>query len=226
MSIVALKRKSAALYDKNHTKGDYFSLNGRLRFIGPGPVVLSKSVTRTPFKGLEPKGHGGGTKARVTGVKARSCGKHNYPVSIVDSGSCCIPQTDVKRSTMNTSGMLQNRYMGIYHGAYPKVWVTPPQLDHEQLLLLAKLAALRCQGNWPLGKVCNAKCTGTSNDCGLTCAKELNLLALDYQSYLDSIKGGCFKSSICHFPFRTNNSACATLYTKAEEARATYCGAN
>jgi hypothetical protein len=219
MSIVALKRKTAALYDKNHTVGDYFSLNGRLRFIGPGPVTLSKSETRTPFKGLEPKGHGGGTKARVTGIRARSCGHHNYPIHIANSGSCCIQQNLVKRSTMNTSGMLQSRFMGIYQGAYPKVWVTPPQLDHSQLV--SKKACARCPGAWPTGKVCD--CVASESGCCVSCAKELNLLAMDYKTYMDHLKGECL-NKVCHFPFRTNNTACATVYKSAGQVVIPVCG--
>lgn len=218
MSIVALKRKTAALYDKNHTKGDYFSLNGRLRFIGAGPVTLSKSETRTPFKGLEPKGHGGGTKARVTGIRARSCGHHNYPIHVVHSGSCCVQQNLVKRSTMNTSGMLQARYMGIYHGAYPKVWVTPPQLSYAELI--AKLTALRCVGQL-LKKSCD--CTASESGCCGSCAKELNFLAMDYKTYLDQLKAECL-NKVCSFPYRTNNSACATVYTRADQAYTKICG--
>ena len=41
------------------------------------------------------------------------------------------PTSDVlvKSSVMNTSGMLENRFMGILHGSYPKTWVKRFDVD-------------------------------------------------------------------------------------------------
>ena len=92
MSIVALKRNSRRYFDPVSANG--FSLNGGHRNIGQvGVTNLAKSVTRTPFRGAEPMGHGG----------------HNgkYVVAVYNSGSCSTNDpTIVKLSTKNTMGHL------------------------------------------------------------------------------------------------------------------------
>jgi hypothetical protein len=90
MSIVALKRNSRRFQQPISANG--FSLNGGHRNIGQvGVTNLAKSVTRTPFRGALPMGHGG----------------HNgqYVVNIYNSGSCCTNDPAiVKLSTKNTKG--------------------------------------------------------------------------------------------------------------------------
>ncbi len=90
MSIVALKRNSRRFQHPVSAHG--FSLNGGHRNIGQvGRTNLANSVTRTPFKGAYPVGHGG----------------HNgtYVVSIYNSGSCCTNDPSIiKLSTKNTMG--------------------------------------------------------------------------------------------------------------------------
>lgn len=92
MSIVALKRNSRRYFDPVSANG--FSLNGGHRNIGQvGVTNLAKSVTRTPFRGALPMGHGG----------------HNgqYVVSVYNSGSCQTNDPSiVKLSTKNTKGYL------------------------------------------------------------------------------------------------------------------------
>jgi hypothetical protein len=114
MSIATLKQKSYTLYGTSHcnNKGE-FSLNGKLRLPTPN---LGRNVTRTPFKGPIPVGYGSGSVCRVSGWRSRAC-KHGYPIIISNSGSCTIPQTTIKRSTMNMSGLIQTQFMGILHGA-------------------------------------------------------------------------------------------------------------
>jgi hypothetical protein len=114
MSIATMKVKSFTLYGKSHSNGsDGFSLNGKLRLPSQGEN-LGRRITRTPFRGSAPMGHGEGSTCKLKGLRARICGSR-YPISIHRS---CLgtPQTLVKRSTMNQSGMLENRYMGILHG--------------------------------------------------------------------------------------------------------------
>jgi len=121
MSIATMKAKSLTLYGKSHSEGtDGFSLNGKLR-TPPIGQNLGRSVTRTPFRGPVPMGHGEGSTCRLKGWRASICGKR-YPVTIHRS---CLgtPQTLVKRSTMNHSGMIEKRYTGILHGNYPKTHV-------------------------------------------------------------------------------------------------------
>jgi len=101
MSIQTLAKKSRALYYKNHSvPKDGFSINGKLRL--PGITEnLGRSQTSTPFRGTVPMGHGGGARCRVSGWRARalSCGKSQYPISIVSQCNG-TPQTLVKRSAM------------------------------------------------------------------------------------------------------------------------------
>lgn len=121
MSIATMKAKSLTLYGKSHSKGpDGFSLNGTFR----GPPIgenLGRSVTRTPFRGPAPMGHGEGSTCRLKGWRARICGS-GYPI-IIQRSCLGTPQTLVKRSTMNQLGMLEERYTGILHGEYPKTHV-------------------------------------------------------------------------------------------------------
>jgi hypothetical protein len=119
MSLAAFKAKSLTMYG-NHSTKDGFSLNGPLRQPSLGEN-LGRSVTRTPFRGPAPMGHGMGSRCRVGGWRARTCGG-TYPISIHRS---CLgtPQTLVKRSTMNEKGLIETKYKGILHGTYPNTHV-------------------------------------------------------------------------------------------------------
>ena len=96
-SIVALKRNSRRFQVPISQNG--FSLNGCLRNIGRvGQTNLGRSVTRTPFRGPLPMGHG------------TCCGA--YPIIINNSGNCCgsnDPNT-IKKSTKNTKGYILSTY--------------------------------------------------------------------------------------------------------------------
>jgi hypothetical protein len=96
MSIVALKRNSRRFQDPISANG--FSLNGGHRNIGQvGVTNLAKSVTRTPFRGNIPMGHGGNNGT--------------YVVSIYNSGSCCTNDSSiVKLSTKNTKGHIYETF--------------------------------------------------------------------------------------------------------------------
>jgi hypothetical protein len=115
MSIATLKKKSYTLYGKSHSDMG-FSLNGATRH---PPPTLGRSVTRTPFKGPYPKGHGEGKRCRLSGWRARICGG-KYPVHIHSSGS--IVQTGIKRSTMNMRGWIETRFKGILHTSHAHVY--------------------------------------------------------------------------------------------------------
>ena len=134
MSIATLKQKSLTLYGKSHVnKQGQFSLNGVYR---QAPFTLGRSVTRTPFRGPYPMGHGTGTNCRVSGWRHRSCGS-GYPEIVSNSGSCIIPQTEVKRSTMNNAGMIESRYKGILHGSPSNVH----RVDKDQGTYMQKLTS-------------------------------------------------------------------------------------
>ena len=120
MSLATLKTKSLTMYGKTHSTKDGFSLNGVYRHPSLGEN-LGRSVTRTPFRGPAPRGHGCGGRCRVGGRKARLCGG-TYPIRIVRS---CLgtTQTKVKTSTLNMKGFLETKYKGILHGVYPNTHV-------------------------------------------------------------------------------------------------------
>jgi len=136
MSLATLKRKSYTLYGKNHSPHGQFSLYGPLRLPTPN---LGRSVTHTPFQGPYPKGHGEGSRCRVSGWRARTCGG-KYPVVITNSGSCIL-QTEIKRSTMNQVGHLESRYKGILHRAQAHVY----RVDKDEGTYLRKLTRTPCQ---------------------------------------------------------------------------------
>jgi hypothetical protein len=125
MSIATLKQKSLTLYGTSHcNKRGQFSLNGIYRQL---PYTLGRSVTRTPFRGPLPMGHGQGGGCRLSGWRGRASG-NSYPIIISNSGSCLTPQTEVKRSTMNNAGMIETRYKGILHASPAHVY----QVDKDQ----------------------------------------------------------------------------------------------
>ena len=93
MSIHVLQRKSRRFKAPISGKGNKgFSLNGTHRNVGAvGQTNLAKSVTRTPFRGVNPMGHGGHNG--------------NYVINVSNSGSCCTNDNSfVKTSTKNTKG--------------------------------------------------------------------------------------------------------------------------
>lgn len=132
MSIATMKAKSLTLYGKSHSTKDGFSLNGTLRLPSQGQN-LGRSVTRTPFRGPAPMAHGGGGTCKLKGWRARICG-NKFPVDIQRS-SIGIPQSLIKRSTMNQSGMLEKRFAGLFHGGNANIYrVDKEASGHAQLV--------------------------------------------------------------------------------------------
>lgn len=127
MSLATLKKKSKTIHgtsiSSSTVSSNGFYLNGIKRPVGSvGITNLAKSVTRTPFKGSEPMGHGGGSRRRVSGRLARKCGSGTYEVSIANSGSCITPQTEIKLSTKNQNGLIHTKYKWMF-SKYPNYWV-------------------------------------------------------------------------------------------------------
>ncbi len=92
-----------------------FSLNGGFRNVGAvGPTNLGKSVTRTPFRGPEPMGHG------------TCCG--TYRRDIHNSGSCSANNNNyIKPSVLSTRGMLDKKYKWFSSNMMSgKGWVVKP----------------------------------------------------------------------------------------------------
>ena len=209
MSQVAMKNKAFAMHTSHSRGKDGFSLNGRTRFKGPGQVSLGESVTRTPFRGTEPMGHGGGTSCRVGGRWARECGSGKYPRIISNSGFPCTPQILVKPSSMNTKGMIEERFKGILHGTYPKTWVK--SMVEDDVVREKSAQPFLCPES-------NAD-SEESNRCG-PYAK--NVLTETYRERALRITAQCVRPN-CEqrpFPFRYVNAQCGRSFLTWQEAKA------
>lgn len=102
MSIVTLKRKTAAQYKNNSVSKPNFSLNGTRRSQGyVGQDMRGRSLPKTIMKGNTPKGHGG------------CCGK--YPIkTIVQSAVTSLNNPSViKTSVVGTYGLIATKYRWI-----------------------------------------------------------------------------------------------------------------
>jgi len=223
MSIVAMKRKANRYFNPVSGQGrDGFSLVGGHRNIGAvGPTNLGRSVTRTPFKGNLPKGHGG------------CCG--GYEISICNSGSCCTNDSSIIKTTVkNTAGMLDDKYKWT-KSVYPRYWVQDTSPDnHSQGTYISKqkaLAAGRCG-------VVTAKNAGEPTPCsdggcvvwigGIP--KYRSQLTKDPKGAVSSseyIEGGllnynCLPSSASQkpFPFTLSHNGCDVNYKTWQEAQA------
>jgi hypothetical protein len=115
MSIATLKRKTTKggnprLDPVSGIGAKGFSLNGGYRNIGAvGQFRMVSNVTRTPFRGTQPMGHGGFD------------GEY-YDVPS-NSGDCCTNDNSIiKHSSLNTAGMLDEKYKWT-KSQYPNYWV-------------------------------------------------------------------------------------------------------
>jgi hypothetical protein len=225
MSIVVLKRKTAARYGP-HTppESGSFSLNGIYRFVGVGPTNLAKSVTRTPFVGLIPKGHGGGSRCRVGGIKGRAtkCSSSTGGVSNVvsKSGSNLTTQTTVKVSSLSNAAMLDTKFMGIFHGAYPNSWVQPPKLDMSQQAEQKQLKEIYNQVCSACPTVNGRPCVSNGSGCVAPYTKDLNTHVQTYAQYNQRLLSRRF-NAVPHFPFHMTNSGCNTFYRRVEDVPST-----
>lgn len=99
MSIVALKRKTAAKYNNNSAGHAQFSIVGTHRSQGfIGQSTQSRFLTRTLMKGNTARGHGG------------CCG--TYPNMNITSSEICTTEDSnvVKTSSKGNLGMLMSKY--------------------------------------------------------------------------------------------------------------------
>ena len=102
MSIVVLKRKTAAQYNNNSVNVPQFSLNGTHRSQGwVGQDTRGRSLPKTLMKGNVIKGHGG------------CCGK--YPVRPIVQSAVTSTENPrvVKPSSLNTLGLISTKYRWI-----------------------------------------------------------------------------------------------------------------
>jgi hypothetical protein len=225
MSIVALKNKARAMWGSHSQGTEGFSLNGKTRFTSGVGSNLGKSVTRTPFKGMEPKGHGGGQRCRVGGIQARvnHCNGPAYPRVVSNSGTCFTRQYLVKTSVVNTSGMIQGRFMGILHGTYPRTWVqAQASVGHGEKLVAAAAAAVVASS---IG--CgSAKKTVSSGEGSIEatrgCGPYSHTPSHTTEEHLLRVTAQC-KSQECdkvHFPTPITSTGCRSYYATWQEAQA------
>jgi hypothetical protein len=225
MSIATFKKKSRVLYSTGVNFNTLsvpklgFSLNGISRVIGSvGPTNLAKSVTRTPFRGTDPVGYGGGSSCRVSGWRARKnkcTSTSDYLVQVHNSGSCCSPQTLVKPSVINTKGMIEKKYTGLLHGTYPKSYVQPgvgDPLYTSQGLYLSILdrKSFSCANALTKTEYKESNCNSSNTQpCKYTqpstYTKILNTPSYDVYNIKRSAKCTAY-----HYPYMVNNQACAT----------------
>lgn len=98
MSIVALKRKTAAKYNNSSVNVPQFSINGGYRNQGwVGQTSLSRSLIKTPHRGATPRGHGG------------CCGTYNVSV-VCPREPCTNNNAVIKKSVVSTDGMLDEKF--------------------------------------------------------------------------------------------------------------------
>ena len=96
-----------------------FSINGANRNIGSVGSDMKFSRSRTPFRGIYPKGWGG-TNGRYPD------GPNNVSLSVYPQTSGTQLQSAiVKPSVLSTKGMLARRFRWIKAGQYPSNWVQP-----------------------------------------------------------------------------------------------------
>ena len=96
-----------------------FSINGANRNIGSVGSDMKFSRSRTPFRGIYPKGWGG-TNGRYPD------GPNNVSLSVYPQTSGTQLQSAiVKPSVLSTKGMLARRFRWINAGQYPSNWVKP-----------------------------------------------------------------------------------------------------
>jgi hypothetical protein len=233
MSIVALKRNSRRFQVPVSAHG--FSLNGTRRNIGAvGTTNLAKSVTRTPFRGSLPMGHGG------------CCG--TYPVEIHNSGSCIgINDPDIiKKSTKNTLGHIYSALKypvcaaaGACTTGSQFNWVkNMTALNNTQDIYIQNVVAKvgSCVGNTNSSKNADAGIKPCATDCfpgnshiggkrhfvgAYTKDLGLNNSASDYIR-TQLLKRNSLPTPACrqHFPMTLNHNGCDVNYLTPADALA------
>ena len=143
MSIATLKRKTVGGGNPRldpisgvGTKG--FSLNGGCRNIGAvGQFRMVSNVTRTPFRGTLPMGHGG-----FNG---------EYYKKPSNSGSCSTNDDSIiKHSSLTTAGLIDEKYKWT-KSQYPRYWVKDDDNSYRRTKTQGQLTGAK---TWAAG-ACN-----------------------------------------------------------------------
>ena len=230
MSIVTLKKKSAAVNSKNHSnrggnvlwvgtreepfiqasKG--FSLNGTTRNVGYVGQHMRNSKAFTPFRGVNPIGHGG------------SGGKYNQNniVYNVSDSSVEVKGNQLlynKSSVLSTYGMLRGKYKWAYNGTFPNYWVQPDANNasynnSQGLYISTKSSANDCvvDTNDFDKYVDNVKSCAIKKgrlDCKNNYTKTLDQ-AVDCGTYTNRVQHKCANPTQeqLPFPYAVNNDGC------------------
>jgi hypothetical protein len=102
MSIVALKRKTAAQYNNNSVGFKNFSINSISRNQGyVGQDSRSRSLIKTPMVGPTPKGHGG------------CCGQYRVSIVVPSGINYFEDNTRIKSSVLSNYGSIATHYRWI-----------------------------------------------------------------------------------------------------------------
>lgn len=157
MSIATLKRKTVLggnprLDPVSGIDAQGFSLNGGYRNIGAvGQFRMVSNVTRTPFRGTHPMGHGGFN------------GKYyNVPSN---SGSCCTnDDAIIKHSSFTTAGMLDEKYKWT-KSQYPRYWVKDDNNANRETKTQGQLTAAK---TWAAG-ACNFENAANDDPTNVQC---------------------------------------------------------
>lgn len=113
MSIVALKKKTAAKYNNMSVNTPQFSINGGYRNQGwVGQTSLSRSLPKTPMRGTAARGHGG------------CCDTYRETPIVQSAVTSTNNNRVIKASSLNTRGMLDSRYKWLNRPA-PNTSVKP-----------------------------------------------------------------------------------------------------
>ncbi len=227
MSLATLKKKSQTMYgvgiNSSTVSRNGFYLNGNKRVVGSvNQTNLAKSVTRTPFKGSEPMGHGGGSRCRVSGRAARKCGGSGYLKAISNSGSVCTPQTLIKASTKNHKGLIHTKYKWIF-SKYPNYWVKHLN-EPENTSASSYMESLKNEVITNCGIVSEVTSTENTSETYIECMNKhanryhigtkcksvsKDVLGADtYENHLSNLKSKCLE--IQHIPYAITKNA--TVY--------------
>lgn len=182
MSLAVLKRKTfhggnPRVDSISGVGGAGFSLNGGNRNVGGvGRFRMVSNVTRTRFRGITPMGSGGN--------------HGSYAQTASSSGSCSSNDSSiVKNSVISTKGMLENKYKGIFTGAYPRRWVKDepkPQSDRTRSNAWEVILCSKGCGNTNTDAQQLCKCCVGSTQCSI--AKSTHTAVISQSEYIT--KGG------------------------------------
>jgi hypothetical protein len=192
MSIVTLKRKTAAKYNNssvNSTNG--FSLNGGYRNQGyVGQTSLSRSLPRTLMKGNTVRGHGG------------CCGKYRISPIIQSGVTSTEDHNVIKGSVINTNGMIENRF-----GHKPTVVKPDSSLNSNtqgEFISRKQKNVLSCEPEVKTGTGARTKCInviGAYNQKICLCTKpESEYMPLSGSDHVQNLRTKCTSNDIVYVP--------------------------